>query len=64
MSSLNEQKIFREKRINSLQRDISEITRLSSKENEPQNQANFKRRINEKQELVNILIKQNNSNQK
>jgi hypothetical protein len=64
MDNMNNEKVLREKRINSLQRDITEITRISAKENQPQNQANFQRRINEKQELVNILIRQNNSNSK
>jgi Txe/YoeB family toxin of Txe-Axe toxin-antitoxin module len=63
MDNMNTEKILREKRINSLQRDITEITRINAKL-PSQNQANFQRRINEKQELVNILIRQNNSNSK
>ena len=62
--TLNEQKLLREKRISSLQKDIIEITRIHSKGNHKPNQANFQRRINEKQELVNILTRQNSANTK
>ncbi|MDD4251344.1 MAG: hypothetical protein PHX27_04100 [Candidatus ainarchaeum sp.] len=63
-NTLNEQKILREKRISSLQKDIIEITRIHAKTNLPENQSEFERRIHEKRELVNILLKQSLSNQK
>jgi hypothetical protein len=63
-STLNEQKILREKRINSLQKDIFEITRISAKQDQTQDKTSFQRRINEKQEILNILTRQNNANKK
>ncbi|MDD3084036.1 MAG: hypothetical protein PHP82_03365 [Candidatus ainarchaeum sp.] len=63
-SSIHNDILLRERRINSLNKDIIEITRIFSKEGQSQNAANFQRRINEKKELVNILIKQNTLNKK